>query len=130
MDIDENIKNVQDKKVDVRITVLIWLNLICVLIAIALGSVLNFDLLKIDKTSIYNGLINFGRYFSFFILAISVLSGIYADGRVIKIKKYSFFFIFVLACLALWLNFSAKLRMPDSLKSNLNSNVVDVNQKI
>lgn len=125
MAIDENIKNISDNKIVVRITVLIWLNLIFVLIAISLGFVLSFDLLKIDNTSIYNGLINFGRYFSFFILAILVLSGIYADGRVIKTKKYLLFLILVLACLAIWLNFSAELRIPYSLKSKANLNVVE-----
>ena len=130
MAINEIINNVPDKKIVVRITILIWLNLICVVLVTVLGLVLNLDLLKIDKTSIYNGLIHFGRFCSFFILAISVLSGVYADGRVIKIKKYLFFLVFVLACLALWLNFSAKLRMPDSITSNLNLKVVDVNQMI
>ena len=129
MVIDENTNNVLNKKIDVRVKLLIWLNLIGVLIAIVLGLVLKYDLLKMDQTSIYNGLIIFGRCFSFFIFAGSVLSGIYVDGRVIKIKKCMFFSIFIFACLTLWLNFSADLRIPDSLKSKANSNIVDVNQE-
>ena len=88
MAINENMNNLSDEKIGIRITLLIWLNLIGVLIALALGCVVKFDLFKIDQTSAYNGWLNFGRYFSFFILVSSVLSGIYADGRVIKSKKY------------------------------------------
>ena len=83
MAINENMNNLSDEKIGIRITLLIWLNLIGVLIALALGCVVKFDLFKIDQTSAYNGWIDFGRYFSFFILVSSVLSGIYADGRVI-----------------------------------------------